>query len=555
MGSLWGAHFYLRDCLDSSVGGLAVRSFNRCALAYSLGTLGLTRSKAAIRRYAARLCHRANHLATTIYLNRVVLFALLGFFPLTGAMAYGFMPDDRLVSDPSVSILDPEFDSVGNLMVWQDEAGDMWLADVDTATGHIIPATGQGTMVDSGLANPVYTGNGPEFGYGADETSICYTRLVVGTPYLAVARQDQAGNWISGIQENANDRYRPLCTKPGTPDTARMVYVNASDSLQKSVSWRIIDEAGSERTFTTIGDVGGQWADGERAFVSPALVDGFRQLFWVDIDTGEAVQITFDNTDKHNIILWQGPEYNDLLLSASIDYTEVGIYRRIGGDWQRIYIFKLPSELPLLNSPEPFVHNGRSYIAVVAARELVGASKLSPTPKALPRGPSELWIANIDSADPFFRRIDSTTPARKVEPEPFMLATGPAVYFTQTDLISRNATLHVADTGLGSATAGDSDDDGVSDDRDNCTLVANASQIDTDSDGIGNRCDPDFNNDCLVGYNDFLVFKSRLGSSLSPLFDLNEDGIVNWEDYLTIMKQYMLMMPGEAAAPNVCDGV
>ena len=438
-------------------------------------------------------------------------------------------------------------------MVWQDTAGDLWLADVDTATGNIIPGTGEGTLVDSGLANLVATGNGPEFGYGADETSICYTRLIAGAPYLAVARQDQVGNWIPGIQENANDRYRPLCTKQGTPDTARMVYVNASDSLQKSVSWRTIDDAGSERTFTTIGDAGGQWADGERAFVSPADVDGFRQLFWVDIDTGDVTQITFDNTDKHNVVMWRAPEYNDLLLSATIDYAEVGIYRRIGGIWQRIYTFTLPSELPLLNSPEPFVHNGRSYIAVVAAQALVGASR-SSSPTALPRGSSELWIANIDAADPFFRRIDNTTQARRVEPEPFMLATGPAVYFTQTDLLNGNATLRVADTGLGSAAAGDSDGDGVSDDRDNCTLVVNASQIDTDSDGIGNRCDPDFNNDCLVGYNDFAALKSMFGSSSSPLYDLNEDGIVNLADYLTIMQQYLLMMPGEAAAPNVCDG-
>ena len=133
----------------------------------------------------------------------------------------------------------------------------------------------------------------------------------------------------------------------------------------------------------TIGDAGGQWADGERAFVSPAEVDGFRQLFWVDIDTGEAAQITFDMTDKHNVFMWLAPEYNDLLLSASIDYAQVGIFRRIAGAWQRIYTIKLPSELPLLNSGEPFVHNGRSYIAVVTASELVGASKSSP-PRSAP---------------------------------------------------------------------------------------------------------------------------------------------------------------------------
>ena len=46
----------------------------------------------------------------------------------------------------------------------------------------------------------------------------------------------------------------------------------------------------------------------------------------------------------------------------------------------------------------------------------------------------------------------------------------------------------------------DTDDDGIPTTLDNCTLVANADQRDTNGDGYGNVCDPDLNNDGIVNY-------------------------------------------------------
>lgn len=480
---------------------------------------------------------------------KAVIVSLFVLLPVAAIHADVFAPDDRLVSDPTVNLKDPELDQLGNRMLWQDTSGDMWLSDVDPVSGDIIPSTGQGLLVDSGLANLVAVGNGPEFGYGAGETFLCYTKNIFGTRYLGVARQDIGGNWIPSIQEMANDRYRPICTTPDTPDTGRIVYVDASDPVQKTVSWRVIDDAASERTFTTIGDIGGRWAGTERAFVSAKEVAGIKQLFWTDIDTEISTQITFDSDDKFNIFVWHAPEYdNDLLISAAINFTEVGIFRRIGGVWQRIYTFSLPSQFQFISSPEPFVHNGKSFITVIAAKEL-GADPLP----FLPLGASQVWIANIEPSDPFFRRIDNgEIGTRRSEPEPFMLSSGPVIYFTQNDTVTGNATLRVADTGLGSPDAGDSDTDAVSDDRDNCTVVVNASQIDTDNDGIGNVCDADFNNDCLVNATDFRVLYSKIGSTTSPTFDLNGDGIVSWADYF-VMRPYFGFPPGPGSAPNVCD--
>ena len=41
----------------------------------------------------------------------------------------------------------------------------------------------------------------------------------------------------------------------------------------------------------------------------------------------------------------------------------------------------------------------------------------------------------------------------------------------------------------------DTDGDGLEDDSDNCASVANADQLDTDSDGLGNACDDDDDGD------------------------------------------------------------
>jgi Beta-propeller repeat/Thrombospondin type 3 repeat len=78
----------------------------------------------------------------------------------------------------------------------------------------------------------------------------------------------------------------------------------------------------------------------------------------------------------------------------------------------------------------------------------------------------------------------------------------------------------------------DADGDGVVDAIDNCTLVANASQNDTDCDGFGNRCDGDFDNSGLVDAVDTALFQAAFGG-VDPLYDLDEppDGLVGAPDF------------------------
>lgn len=88
----------------------------------------------------------------------------------------------------------------------------------------------------------------------------------------------------------------------------------------------------------------------------------------------------------------------------------------------------------------------------------------------------------------------------------------------------------------------DTDQDALADDLDNCTLVANASQLDVDADGFGNACDPDLNNDGVVNFLDLAQF-SNVFLTNDALADFNGDGIVNFVD-LPILAGLFFMPPG-----------
>ncbi len=90
----------------------------------------------------------------------------------------------------------------------------------------------------------------------------------------------------------------------------------------------------------------------------------------------------------------------------------------------------------------------------------------------------------------------------------------------------------------------DSDGDGVTDDLDNCTLVANATQRDTNGDGFGNICDPDLNNDGVVNFADISMWVPNFNTACGDVDeDFNGDGGCNFGDY-AIFPTFFLQPPG-----------
>ena len=67
---------------------------------------------------------------------------------------------------------------------------------------------------------------------------------------------------------------------------------------------------------------------------------------------------------------------------------------------------------------------------------------------------------------------------------------------------------------------GDDDDDGVTDDNDNCPAVSNADQADLDGDGLGDACDDDDDNDGIPDVDDNCPITANADQS-----DIDDDGL------------------------------
>ena len=100
--------------------------------------------------------------------------------------------------------------------------------------------------------------------------------------------------------------------------------------------------------------------------------------------------------------------------------------------------------------------------------------------------------------------------------------------------------------------APDTDDDGVIDSADNCLAIANADQRDTDGDGLGNLCDADLSQDCVVNVIDLGQLRTVFFTSDADA-DLNGDGTVNVQD-LGLMRSQFFSAPGPSGIANLCGG-
>lgn len=101
-----------------------------------------------------------------------------------------------------------------------------------------------------------------------------------------------------------------------------------------------------------------------------------------------------------------------------------------------------------------------------------------------------------------------------------------------------------ADGALTYEVAVDTDGDGLFDNEDNCTLVPNADQRDTDGDGFGNICDPDFDNSGVVNFLDIASWTPLFNTACGDIDeDLNGDGGCNFGDY-SILVSFFNQPPG-----------
>lgn len=104
----------------------------------------------------------------------------------------------------------------------------------------------------------------------------------------------------------------------------------------------------------------------------------------------------------------------------------------------------------------------------------------------------------------------------------------------------------------------DADSDGIADASDNCLLVVNPDQRDTDADGFGNFCDTDLDNDGVTGLSDYTLFTLVYFTdvpnvepyTLADHADFNNDAAVNLSDFSVLRGSF-----GKVPGPSCCGVV
>ncbi len=94
----------------------------------------------------------------------------------------------------------------------------------------------------------------------------------------------------------------------------------------------------------------------------------------------------------------------------------------------------------------------------------------------------------------------------------------------------------------------DTDGDGVVDTQDNCILIINPDQRDSNADGFGNICDADLDNNGQVGFSDFSLFRVSFGSNDADA-DFDGSGQVGFSDF-SLFRVMFGKPPGPSGIAN-----
>lgn len=118
-------------------------------------------------------------------------------------------------------------------------------------------------------------------------------------------------------------------------------------------------------------------------------------------------------------------------------------------------------------------------------------------------------------------------------------------FWTTNNYVNPDGTWHTRVASFRFTGCNDLDFDGVFDADDNCTLVANPDQCDTNGDGFGNACDADLDGNGLVDKLDRNLLRLALGTTGESDADLDCDGDVDNVD-MNRLRDALGTAPGPA---------
>jgi len=391
--------------------------------------------------------------------------ALFAAFALVVSFAPGAQSSPEVLVT-TAPVWDFEFDSARNgtecpscnfnngdsRLAFIDNDRNLWLAWVDFQTGAFVPPDGKGQLIDVGAVPIATFGNGPEWMSSATYGSqIVYTKYPPGQEgrpakaTITVATTMPNGAWTTAVLPNAVGRATPVGSLDENDTDPRVNYIKFDKT---GLYWRKMSQPGVENVIPVSDMTDGnarRWVPGTRKLIfhgtprstavsdrAPLALAKATQIFTYDTDTGELEQLTNDPEGYVGAFMWNAPEYaNELVfMTTPSGRQSVKVFRKVQGfdgiwRWKVVKTVAAPaaSGLPFFWSPEPFVHNGRSYLVF----------QLSPDFKFYDKSvPTHVGISGIARRDEPQVLTAGGPPRLRLDPEYFITAKGPLIYYKRS---------------------------------------------------------------------------------------------------------------------------
>jgi hypothetical protein len=325
-------------------------------------------------------------------------------------------PQAQKISLNGVSWIDPEILNIHHKMTFQvGGSGNIWVGDLNPLTGNFVNS-GTDLLIDNGATSLTTSINGPEFGISKNRWSIFYTKANAGVPQPWRAIINGSTVTKTPLMSGNIPRLSTLVTKDTTSNTIKLLYGKGATLNNSQLAW-IDENSTSNETIVDSLDNGVRWINNTQSMVYTKQTGANKgQLAIYNTITKAEIIITNDRDRKTNSYGWIAPEHGELVILSVINDTLMGLYKNNGkAYWDRILTMPMPpSAYPFryINSPEPFVANGKSYVSFV----------LKATNNTTSYVEAEVWVMDFETNinKRFMLRCDDgATNTRRTDPESY----------------------------------------------------------------------------------------------------------------------------------------
>ena len=353
---------------------------------------------------------------------------------------------------------------------WSEKSNSLWVGHVDPVTGMFTPPEGKNELVDTWN---FYYLNGPEWAFSTQNgqvlSQLIYSRITPGQPVTTdnagvAFATPTANGWTTDFLPGAGpaaggsiNTVNPIASQCNADPVALALF----NDLQtpRDAYWEAMTTAGgtapnltpfgSYYSVASGGKPGIRWVPCKHqlVFVGAAPPDAsgnvYQQVFWYDIDSQIAQQLTTEPTQKTEAAMFQAPEFQDNYIFYTItNDTEIDIYEQTGVAANGAPTFQVVNRISSTDPTEPYIGSTEAFINCAPACQTYIFMKISAqalTPKNRHQVANGVAVTKIDPLQPLFQILVpywATPTIERTDLEYYITASGPFVYYGSNTIAS-----------------------------------------------------------------------------------------------------------------------